>query len=391
MGGLMSGIEKSIVTNITDIINHSNSIILENIYAENSENFEGYQWIACLDSATCLVCASLDGKIFRSLYHMDLFPLVKTDSKNVIDSAPPGNPPIRPRCRCVMVPVLIGMADDPTQTQMTYKDWFDRQPAAVQLDIIGPSRFKEYLNGKAVTSFVKDGRVLTLKELGIDRKKQKAKIQNTSVASGLSDKLNKSNYKAGKNIVNEYAHNDLRGNFDLFLDISGRQGFDGLPTVVEPEELDKYIKENDTPLLWRGDNDNVTKDMKGQIEQFLNGHPPYVSEYGKSWYGRGIYSTDRKETARAYAISGGKMHHIYKFTLRKNAKILDLTKVDNMREFALKWSRTTIINSSNTMGNAAAAMGYDAIKVSINQNEFYYNILNRTAIITDGGNYFGQR
>ena len=39
----------------------------------------------------------------------------------------------------------------------------------VKLDILGPSRYKAYLQGIEVTSFVKDGRVLTLEELGIDR------------------------------------------------------------------------------------------------------------------------------------------------------------------------------------------------------------------------------
>ena len=77
---------------------------------------------------------------------------------------------IEHNCRCVIIPVLEGMRDDPTQTKLNYKDWFEEQYEKTKLDILGPSRYKEYLfNGKKVTSFAKDGRVLSLNELGIDR------------------------------------------------------------------------------------------------------------------------------------------------------------------------------------------------------------------------------
>ena len=53
---------------------------------------------------------------------------------------------------------------------MNYKDWLESQNDVVKLDILGPSRFKAYkTKDLEITSFVKDGRVLTLEELGIDR------------------------------------------------------------------------------------------------------------------------------------------------------------------------------------------------------------------------------
>jgi hypothetical protein len=72
-------------------------------------------------------------------------------------------------CRCIIVPVLQGMRNDPSQTQMNYKDWFDRQDRNTQIDIIGPARYWEYANGKEVTSFAKDGKIMSLEELKIDR------------------------------------------------------------------------------------------------------------------------------------------------------------------------------------------------------------------------------
>jgi hypothetical protein len=158
MGGLMSSVETSINANITDIINHSNSVVINDIYELNKDFYEGYQWIAALDRATCLACAALDNKIFDKLPGM---PGEGTE--------PPDEPPLHHNCRCIIVPVLEGMRDDPSQTKVNYQDWFDRQDRATKIDIVGPARYKEYLNGKAITSFSKDGRIKTLKELKIDR------------------------------------------------------------------------------------------------------------------------------------------------------------------------------------------------------------------------------
>ena len=158
----MSGVENSINANITDMFNSANNIIANDIFSNNGGNFEGYQWIAVLDKKTCLICAKLDNVIFDALPGM-----------NIPGTKPPDMPPIHKFCRCVMTPVLKGMRDDPSQTQLNYKDWFDRQSNAIKLDILGPSRFKEYLSGRAITEFVVDGRILTLKELGISRAMRK--------------------------------------------------------------------------------------------------------------------------------------------------------------------------------------------------------------------------
>ena len=95
-------------------------------------------------------------------------------------------PPIHHNCRCVTVPVLKGMRDDPSQTQINYKDWFNGLDRKTKLDILGPSRFKEYLAGKAVTAFAKDGQIRTLKELGVDRITRKELLESVSVELNLT-------------------------------------------------------------------------------------------------------------------------------------------------------------------------------------------------------------
>jgi hypothetical protein len=180
MGGLMSGIEKSINANITDIVNHANNTVLTDIYKLNDEYFDGYQWIAALDNDTCLVCANLDNKIFDRLPNMD-----------GEGTAPPDEPPLHHNCRCIMVPVLEGMRDDPSQTALNYKDWFNEQDKETQLDILGPARYKEYVNGKAVTSFARDGKIKTLKELGVDRITRKELLEQIDTIEKMTtDNLN---------------------------------------------------------------------------------------------------------------------------------------------------------------------------------------------------------
>ena len=169
MASLMDGVHKSIETNITDIVNHANNVTINSIYEVNHSSFDGYQWIACLDSSTCLACAELDNQIF------DLLPGMNIEHKGQTEV--PVEPPLHPRCRCILVPVPEGMRDDPTQTQLNYEDWFKEQDRDTQIDILGPSRYKEFLNGMRVTAFAKDGRVLSLNELEILRTTRRALLQ----------------------------------------------------------------------------------------------------------------------------------------------------------------------------------------------------------------------
>ena len=180
MPGLMSGIERSINANVTDMFNSASSIVADDIYSYNGENFDGYQWIAALDKKTCLICAELDNQIF------DLLPGMPGTG-----TEPPGIPPIHNSCRCVMAPVLKGMRDHPTQTAINYKDWFDRQSEKIKLDILGPSRYKEYLNGRAVTEFARDGRIMTLEELGAARatRKEILNAKNSVETEGKSNAI----------------------------------------------------------------------------------------------------------------------------------------------------------------------------------------------------------
>jgi hypothetical protein len=90
--------------------------------------FSGYRLLATLDTRTCLVCGSLDGKVF--------------------DNPEPEHKCLNENCRCVILPVIKGMEeplddderasmDGPVPASMTYSDWLGKQPAKRKREILG--------------------------------------------------------------------------------------------------------------------------------------------------------------------------------------------------------------------------------------------------------------
>jgi hypothetical protein len=211
-------------------------------------------------------------------------------------------------------------------------------------------------------------------------------------AEGLKDgnndsKITDRGYVSGNDILKDYSEKELSENFDLFPEIAKKQGFEGLPTVVPPEELDKYIKENGTVELFRGEGNTQDK-LNSFKEQFHNKIPPHWSSDQQSMYGRGIYFTNNFDEARNEYARPKPDAQIHRATLRSGARILDLNSPEG-KLFEKKYSfRTAWDTMDDRMGNTAAAMGYDVITAKIDDDIVYYNILNRTAIITDKKNHW---
>jgi hypothetical protein len=127
------------------------------VYRENSSLFDYYVRLETLDNRTCLACAAEDLKRYPDL-----------------DKAP--TLPAHLRCRGLYLPHVKGMpeymegderaaAGGPVPAKMTYRVWFETLNKEQKLDILGPGRYKLYQRGMEITSFVPDGRILTLKEL----------------------------------------------------------------------------------------------------------------------------------------------------------------------------------------------------------------------------------
>jgi hypothetical protein len=153
--GQMQALRNSLDANTKTMISSMAEQARDAVYRENERLFDGYRYLATLDTRTCLVCAADDGKIFKNL-----------------DEAP--KLPRHLRDRCLYVPYIKGFEDipgeraavgGPVSDKLTYKDWLAQQSDAVQREILGPTRYAAYKNGVEITSFVSGNNVLTLPQL----------------------------------------------------------------------------------------------------------------------------------------------------------------------------------------------------------------------------------
>ena len=150
-------------TSINQVANAASN----NFYEANQDITKKYRYVATLDSRTSAICRALDGREF-----------------------PYGQGPRPPQhfnCRSTTVPVIdykgLGFTPPPegkraasggmVPSGTTYGEWLSKQPAAVQADVLGPSKvpYFEMLSRKhgpqqAIARMVsEDGSELTLKQL----------------------------------------------------------------------------------------------------------------------------------------------------------------------------------------------------------------------------------
>lgn len=153
---------------VRTITNHVSVQARDLTLRENEDLFDGYEWVATLDSRTSLICASRDGKIYPFGDNPEISP----------------KPPAHFSCRSTIIPVVnpeFDLAADVTglrpaksadgieqvKATTTYEQWLRRQPAAFQDEILGSARGQLFRKGNLnIGRFVDDqGRTLTLDEL----------------------------------------------------------------------------------------------------------------------------------------------------------------------------------------------------------------------------------
>jgi SPP1 gp7 family putative phage head morphogenesis protein len=160
--GIIAETRRQAESMVRTALNHTHSVARQSLFDSNRDLIKGVQYVATLDTRTTMICASLDGKVFP------------------IDSGP--RPPQHFGCRSTVTPVIrswkeigvdIDEAPENTRASMngqvpqklTYGQWLKRQPASIQREALGESRYKMFRDGTPIESFVRDGRALTLDEL----------------------------------------------------------------------------------------------------------------------------------------------------------------------------------------------------------------------------------
>lgn len=153
--GIMEKLRRSLDYNTRTTISHYADQSRKAVYRANEDLFSGYKRLETLDGRSCLVCAVLDGKIYKRL----------EDCPGVVHLL----------CRGIDLPLIRGIDNDggerasvdgPVSAKVKYADWFETRPADFQKEMLGPSRYELYAKGNLkLKDFAPDGRTLTLKEL----------------------------------------------------------------------------------------------------------------------------------------------------------------------------------------------------------------------------------
>lgn len=131
---------------------------------ENKDIFEGYEWVATLDSRTSLVCMGRDGNIYEFNQNNPLPPAHWGCRSTVI-------PKIDPRYDLAAsvdgVRPSSGDKREQVSAKTTYSGWLRKQSAGFQDEVLGPARAKLLRSGGlSLDKFVDpSGRTYTLDQL----------------------------------------------------------------------------------------------------------------------------------------------------------------------------------------------------------------------------------
>jgi len=153
----MKKLRNSLKMNTKTMIAEMATTARHETYKANSSLFSGYRYIGVLDDRQCLICGSMDQRVFKTLDDMPHLPQHRA-------------------CRCLAlceVKGLEGYDDDDTRASqdgavpasMSYSDWLEKQGAETQKDILGKSRYEMYKNGLPITKFIDNGKMIKLKDL----------------------------------------------------------------------------------------------------------------------------------------------------------------------------------------------------------------------------------
>lgn len=146
----------------TEVQRVANTVALDT-YLANEDVLNGVQYLATLDSRTCVVCAPRHDVVYSIAD-------VRTGAKDF------RRPPLHPRCRCFLAPVTksweeLGIARDPRRDGRPAEDtsfgaWLRRQDAETQLEFFGGEKRRAlWQGGVPLERFADRGRALTIGEL----------------------------------------------------------------------------------------------------------------------------------------------------------------------------------------------------------------------------------
>lgn len=150
--GIMEVDRRGAAAMVRTIVNHVSNGAAQRTFAENLDVVKGWRLIVTLDGRTTLICSSLAAK--NLVYPIGKGPI----------------PPLHVACRSFQLPELkswreLGIdldemppavrasKDGPVAADISFNDWLQGQPAAVQKDILGATRQKLFADGMKLDRF----------------------------------------------------------------------------------------------------------------------------------------------------------------------------------------------------------------------------------------------
>jgi len=186
----------------------------------------------------------------------------------------------------------------------------------------------------------------------------KASVQ----ANNSEQKINSAHYVAqGKDITSTWKRRPEQFDFEI-EDVINAQGFDGLPRVVSAKEFDKIAKSNGI-ICKRGYNvsyetngANSQEILNSYHNELINGKWYVDCHVGGADYGQGMYSymkhgiiNDTSVMDEAVKLYSGDDGRIEVFTFSKDAKIINSSEIDKLKEATLKDATENAKNTFNEL------------------------------------------
>ena len=158
--GTIKALRNSIYANTRTLLQSFASETRTRVYEENDDYFgdiapDGqvykYEYLATLDSRTCLICAE-SAHLYKELKDVPRLPQHRG-------------------CRCTVIPFfnitgdVKASKDGYVRSDISFNEWLQEQDDKTQLDVLGRARYNLFKSGTPISSFVDNGRVLTVEEL----------------------------------------------------------------------------------------------------------------------------------------------------------------------------------------------------------------------------------
>jgi hypothetical protein len=227
-----------------------------------------------------------------------------------------------------MDPGTRASMDGQVPANLTYYDWLGRQSAAVQKDVLGPTRYDMWKNGGVTPDrFVNDkGKMLTLNEL-----------RRQSVVSASPEMTSKLAINEYSNRMYSYVNTKLRSGVDLVEafdpDLESQIFVDPAYTRSIIKKLDSLMKERKLSTLYR----YADKDWVGVALSELK---PGYTFTDKAFVST---ATDLKR-AEAFNVAGA---YRFEITSSGNVKSIDVSEFSTFEEAEVLLNRGLVFRVLN--------------------------------------------